>query len=445
MKKFSILLSVILISLSICAFTAMPTKAATATISISTNFGYVGDTVTVSAAFLSGFASGSSITIKFDGTTLTTTPSQVTTDIFGSFIANITIPVAAVGSHSISATDLNNNIGLAAFAVQAPLVVVVSPSSWVMDVGQPFKTFTANASGGSGVYSYRWYVNGALQSGQTTSTFGFSAVSVGSYSITVTVTDSLGTTSAAASVTVNDAPTVSVAPAATLKMDVGQIQMFNATVVGGSGALSYQWYLDGSAVSGQTTSAYNYNAALGPHSIYVNVTDSASTPITVRSNSVSVTVNPALVAPTVSASPSPINQGQTSNLNSTSVSTGTSPYTYQWFSKAPNAGSYSTIINEISPSYSFVTSIATAAGDWSFQLRVTDAVSAVVTSNVKVTVNSIPTVVVSPSSWVMDVGQPFKTFTANASGGSGVYSFRVVRQLLRLVFLLFLLVLIRLL
>ena len=145
--------------------------------------------------------------------------------------------------------------------------VVVLPASWVMDVGQPSKTFTANASGGSGVYSsYRWYVNGALQSGQTTSTFSFSAVSAGSYLITVTVTDSLGTTSAqstAASVTVNAFPNVSVAPAAALKMDVGQIQMFNATVVGGSGALSYQWYLDDSAVSGQTTSAYNYNAALG--------------------------------------------------------------------------------------------------------------------------------------------------------------------------------------
>ncbi len=315
MKKLSILLSVILVLLSIGVFVTMPAKAATATISLSTNFGYVGDTVTVSAAFLSGFASGSSITIKFDGTTLTTTPSQVTADIFGSFVANITIPVAAVGSHSISATDLNNNIGLAAFTVQAPLVVVVLPASWVMDVGQPSKTFTANASGGSGFYSsYRWYVNGALQSGQTTSTFSFSAVSAGSYLITVTVTDSLGTTSAqstAASVTVNAFPNVSVAPAAALKMDVGQIQMFNATVVGGSGALSYQWYLDGSAVSGQTTSAYYYNAALGSsHSIYVNVTDSASTPITVRSNSVSVTVNPALVAPTVSAFPSPITQGQ---------------------------------------------------------------------------------------------------------------------------------------
>ena len=54
-------------------------------------------------------------------------------------------------------------------------------------------------------------------------------------------------------------------------------------------------------------------------------------------------MNSALVAPTVSASLSTISQGQTSSLNSTSVTTGTSPYTYQWLQKAPGAGSYLSI------------------------------------------------------------------------------------------------------
>ncbi len=52
----------------------------------------------------------------------------------------------------------------------------------------------------------------------------------------------------------------------------------------------------------------------------------------------------------------------------------------------------------------------------------TDATSAGVISNaVSVTVNAVPTVNVSPASWTMDVGQS-KTFSAAASGGSGVYS-----------------------
>ncbi len=93
--------------------------------------------------------------------------------------------------------------------VNAAPSVAVLPISWSMDAGAS-KSFTATASGGSGTYSsYQWYVGGVAQSGATTSSFSFSSVSVGSYSITVTVKDSLGTTSAqspAASVTVNAAP-----------------------------------------------------------------------------------------------------------------------------------------------------------------------------------------------------------------------------------------------
>ena len=83
----------------------------------------------------------------------------------------------------------------------------------------------ATPNGGSGSYTgYQWYVGGVAQSGQTSSTFSYSPASAGSYSITVTVTDSLGATSAqstAATVTVNAAPTVSVSPSA-WTMDVGQ-------------------------------------------------------------------------------------------------------------------------------------------------------------------------------------------------------------------------------
>ena len=118
-----------------------------------------------------------------------------------------------------------------------------------MDVGQS-KTFTATPTGGSGSYTgYQWYVGGSAQCGQTASTFSFAPGSAGSYSITVTVTDSSGATSAqssAATVTVAASPTVSIAPVGPLTMDVGQVQTFTATASGGSGTINYQWYLDGS-------------------------------------------------------------------------------------------------------------------------------------------------------------------------------------------------------
>ena len=78
-------------------------------------------------------------------------------------------------------------------------------------------------------------------------------------------------------------------------------------------------------------------------------------------------------------------------MTSSAVSTGTSPYTYQWLSRAPGAGSYSLISGATSSSYSFVTSIATATGNWSFILQVKDNVGAAVNSSaVSVTVNIPP-------------------------------------------------------
>jgi plastocyanin len=167
------------------------------------------------------------------------------------------------------------------------LSVIVSPSSWNLDVGQS-TTFTATASGGSGTYSsYHWYVGGVSQSGATASTFNYAPASIGSYSITVTVTDNLGVTST-------------------------------------------------------------------------------------QSNAAVVKVNSALIAPIVSLSNSSVNQGQTVNFTSTVVSTGTSPYSYQWIQKAPGAVLYSQISGATSSSYSYVTSVSNAAGAWSFELQVTD-------------------------------------------------------------------------
>jgi len=337
------------------------------------------------------------------------------------------------GSYSITVT-VTDSLGAtsaqstaATVTVNAVLSVTVSPTSWALDVGQS-KTFTATPVGGSGSYmGYQWYVDSALQSGEVTSTFNYSPVSSASYSITVTVTDSLGTTSAqstAATVTVSASPTVSIAPVGPLTMDVGQVQTFTATPSGGSGPISYQWYLDGTAI-GSDSASYSYTASRSSHSVSCKVTDSASTPVTSpASNVVSVTVNSALVAPTVTPTPSAVDQGQTSSLTSSSVTTGTSPYAYQWFQKAPG-GSY-VMVGSNSASFSFATSNATATGYWSFILQVKDNVGAVVNSSaVSVTVNSAPLDhFVFSSVGAQTAGTPFSvTVTAKDAYGNTITNY----------------------
>jgi len=74
-------------------------------------------------------------------------------------------------------------------------------------------------------------------------------------------------------------------------MYVGQSETFTATPSGGTGTLSYQWYLDGVAV-GTNNVSYSYIASGTSHSVTCTVTDSASVPVTSAvSNAVSVTVN----------------------------------------------------------------------------------------------------------------------------------------------------------
>ena len=145
-----------------------------------------------------------------------------------------------------------------------------------------------------------------------------------------------------------------------------------------------------------------------------------STGAVVTSSAATVTVYSALVAPTASASKSAVDQGQTSSLTSTSISTGASPYTYQWFEKAPS-GSYVTVGSN-SASFSFATAGSTATGSWSFILQVTDNTGAAVNSTAaSVTVYSAPTVSVSPSSATLDSGQS-QVFIATPSGGTGNYT-----------------------
>ena len=59
----------------------------------------------------------------------------------------------------------------------------------------------------------------------------------------------------------NVVPAVSVSPGSWI-MDVGQSKTFTATPSGGSGSYTgYQWYVGGSAQSGQTASTFSYSPA----------------------------------------------------------------------------------------------------------------------------------------------------------------------------------------
>jgi len=111
-------------------------------------------------------------------------------------------------------------------------------------------------------------------------------------------------------------------------------------------------------------------------------------PPTISNTVLVISDSPNLAAPSIFSSSSVMDQGQAANLVS-NVTTGASPYMYQWFSEAPGNLSYVLIDNATASSYEFATTRATATGNWSFILQVTDATGAVVNSTAThVTVNS---------------------------------------------------------
>jgi hypothetical protein len=139
-------------------------------------------------------------------------------------------------------------------------------------------------------------------------------------------------------------------------------------------------------------------AAVGAPEFELQVTDSSSPAQVVTSNAVTVTVFPALVAPTVSASTSEIDLGQSVGLTMTPVSTeaplGIPPYTYQWYWEAPGQATYSSISGATQWTYNFSTTGSTPIGTWSFELSLTDrsgTPETVTSSPVQVTVYSNPT------------------------------------------------------
>jgi parallel beta-helix repeat protein len=292
------------------------------------------------------------------------------------------------------------------------LSVNVWPASVTIDFGLS-QSFNSTTSDGTSPYSYQWYLNGTAWSGATSPTWTFTPSSTGNYQVTLNVTDSLGLTAQSniASVTINQPPNAAISPTLVV-IDAGQSQTFNSTVSGGTPPYSYQWFLNGTAVSGATSTTGKFTpASAGSYTVYLNVTDSANA--TAISNNAIVTVNMPL-STSMAPNSATVDMGQSQNFTS-SVSGGTSPFTYQWYLNGSAVQGATAFTWTFSPN---------STGFYNVYLNVTDSVGYVAGSNVaSITINPQLSVNVLPNLVVMDVGQS-QTFNSTVSGGTGSYSYQ---------------------
>ncbi len=156
-------------------------------------------------------------------------------------------------------------------------------------------TFTVTATG-TAPLTYQWKKNGTAVSGATSASYTTPATTStdNGASFTVTVSNTAGTvTSNAATLTVNTPSTLAISTQpASQTVASGSSVSFTVAASGGTAPYTYQWYKNGTAISGATSATYAFTAASADNGAKYKATvrDSATTPATVTSSEATLTV-----------------------------------------------------------------------------------------------------------------------------------------------------------
>lgn len=143
-------------------------------------------------------------------------------------------------------------------------------------------TFSVSISnpGKPAFYTYQWYVDGSAVDGATGPTYVRNTSSdKGVYTVYCEVTNKAGVvTSRNAKLTVNKKPVLSGSYPESKTVDVGESATFDVTIstAGYPDTYKYQWYVNGSPVSGAINSSYTRsNVGKGEFKVYCEVTNAA--------------------------------------------------------------------------------------------------------------------------------------------------------------------------
>jgi hypothetical protein len=272
----------------------------------------------------------------------------------------------AIGVVTITYTLPTTCYAVYTVTVNAP-VAVITPLGDTTFCPGGFVILTANPGVG---LSYQWYLGGAAIPGAVTSSY--IASSGGSYQVKVTNISGCSTTSIPMLVTV-DTPIAAITDAGGTTICAGSTTTLNATIGVG---LTYQWLLDGVAITGANSSSYSTTDTGSYSAIVTNSTGCSAT-----SNVITITSNPSPTANIVLSGPITFCQGDSVMMTANS---GTG-YTYQWYNTAGAIGSAT------GQSY-------TATSSSGYYVIITNTFGCSATSaTTNVVVNPLPNVAITPS------------------------------------------------
>jgi hypothetical protein len=296
-------------------------------------------------------------------------------------------------------------------AVVAP-TITTQPTSQTVTAGANV-SFTV-AAGGTAPLSYQWRLNGANIAGATSATLSLPSVTTGQSggSYSCVVSNPAGTaTSSAATLTVNPAaiaPAITTHPSSQTVTAGANVSL--TVAASGTAPLSYQWLLNGANLPGATSPTLTLNGVTtGQTGNYSCIVTNAAGSAT--SSAAALTVNPAILAPTITTQPAnqSVTAGATANF--TVVATGTAPLSYQWRLNGANlAGATSATLN--------LTAVPLGQSGGSYSCVVTNAAGSATSSAATLTVTAAaiaPTIATQPVNQTVTAGTT-ASFAVVASG-----------------------------
>lgn len=292
---------------------------------------------------------------------------------------------ADVGNYSVTITETNQSYGsnsvtsaTAALTVIPPVAPVITTQPQALSVKVAASATLCVTATGAPDPTYQWKKDGVAITGATSATYTLSSVAIkdaGDY--TVVVTNSAGSViSNAATLTITAtviAPAITTQPVPVTVISGAAASM--SVVASGTAPLAYQWYLDGSTISGANAATYTLpSASTRDAGSYTCVISNSAGSVT--SSAASLTVN---TSPTITTQPTTQTVIAGSAVTLSVNATGNPAVSYQWRKDGVNLNGATS--NTLSlPS-------VTSANAGSYTCVITNSIGSVTTNVATLTVN----------------------------------------------------------
>jgi len=312
---------------------------------------------------------------------------------------------------------------------EAP-TITAQPSNTAVNPGSD-ASFSVTATG-SDPLTYQWQVDSGTGFGditaETSATLTLNGVTAAlngnAYRVIITDTNSLSTTSTSATLTVNEAPTITAQPSNTT-VNPGSDASFSVTATG-SDPLTYQWQVDSGTgfgdITAETSATLTLNgvtAALNGNAYRVVITDTNS--LSTTSTSATLTVNE---APTITEQPSNTTVNPGNNANFSVTATGSDPLTYQW--QLDNGTGFANLADETSATLT-LNGVSEPMNGYAYRVVITDTNNLTTTSSAATlaVIPNVPPVLTADSTENDTIHTIAITFTDDAAWRGAITSVKV--------------------